>query len=86
MRLMNNQVRIRFTDIFCHVLSHCIYVKLFHKSGVFDQTYFSVAILHLLSMVNKGMVVSTGKFGMLIDLDAHQEGEIKQINREQLID
>jgi len=36
-------------------------------------------------MVIKGIVVSTGKFGILIDLDTHQDGEVRQINREQLI-
>jgi len=28
-------------------------------------------------MVNKGMVVSKGKFGTLIDFDAFQDGEVK---------
>ena len=31
------------------------------------------------------MVVSTGKFGTLIGFDAHQDGEVKKINNEQVV-
>jgi hypothetical protein len=37
-------------------------------------------------MTNKGMAISTGKFGTLIGFDPCQDGEAKYINREQISD
>jgi len=36
-------------------------------------------------MVNRGVVVSTGKFGTLIGFDTHQEGEVKKTSKEQVV-
>ena len=36
-------------------------------------------------MINKGMVVSTGKFGTLIGLNAHQGGVVKKIGKEPVV-
>jgi hypothetical protein len=38
---------------------------------------FLARLLHLHSMTNKGMAISTGKFGTLIGFDTCQDGEIK---------
>ena len=40
--------------------------------------------MQLHSMVNRGIVVSTGKFETLIVFDAHQDGEVIKINKEQV--
>ena len=40
--------------------------------------------MQLHSMVNRGIVVSTGKFETLIIFDAHQDGEVIKINKEQV--
>jgi len=45
---------------------------------------FLARLLVLYSMTNKGMAISTGKFGVLIGFDSCQDGEVKQINREQV--
>jgi hypothetical protein len=38
---------------------------------------FLARLLHLNSMSNKGMAISTGKFGTLIGFDTCQDGEVK---------
>ena len=43
-------------------------------------------LLHLYSMINKGMAVYRGKFETLIGFDTCQDGEIKQTNREHVSD
>jgi hypothetical protein len=38
---------------------------------------FLACLLHLHSITNEGLAVSTGKFGTLIGFDTCQDGEIK---------
>jgi hypothetical protein len=38
---------------------------------------FLAYLLHLHSMTNKGMAISTGKFGTLIGFDTCHDGEVK---------
>jgi len=38
---------------------------------------FLARLLHLHSMTNKGMAISTGSFGTLIGFDTCQDGEVK---------
>ena len=36
-------------------------------------------------MVNRGIVVSTGKFETLIFFDTHQDGEVRKISNKQVV-
>ena len=57
----------KFIDLFC----------------VFDQSFFSERLLQLHSMVHRGIVVSTGKFGTRSVFDVHQDGEVRKISKGQ---
>jgi hypothetical protein len=71
-------VNANFYDILNQDLSHCIYRNIIDYLRIFNQVFiFGSFIASLFNVTNKGMAISTGKFGTLIGFDTCQDGEVK---------
>jgi len=64
--------------IFSTKLYHTVFtgIKMIIDVSLIKHSFLA-RLLHLHSMTNKGMAISTGSFGTLIGFDTCQDGEVK---------
>jgi len=74
----NSNWLILILSIFSIKLYLIVYIDIKLISDMFLIKHsFLARLLHLHGITNKGMTISTGKFGVLIGFDTCQEGEVK---------